>query len=437
MKLKIIATVMFVFFFSLCSSKSQEEGTNTEPISVEELKDRVDGIDENVTVLLGDVAGLKKLKISGYMQINFEKTEFSKGFNLSGKDFTNNPYDSAFEFTQSRFRVRRARLKFSYDAGITQFVLQGDFSNEKFSLKDAYINISDPWTKYFTLTTGVFNRPNYEIEYSSSQRESMERSKVIRTLYPDERDLGAMLTINPEEMFKLQVAGFNNTYQGAFKQFYPNNDTEPIYYMARLTKEFLFPNQGLGIDLGVHARLGSVSANKNKVIESENNNTMVDSTSIKVGDLIPRTWFGIEAQLYYDFLGGMKILGEYIMGTNVDEPTLDNKDNPIPANLRKRDFSGYYIMLVKNIFTEWQFAIKYDNYNPNTQIEEKNINDTKDLPLSTLGIGINNYSFDNIRISLWYDINKTTTSNNLIGAKKLLANDPVDNLLTLRFQFKF
>ncbi len=421
MKLRTSLSILFLTIIMFNLTLIAQEGEE-KPVSIEEIKGKVEGIDESVTTLITDVAGLKKFKVSGYMQIQLEKTESSAGFGA-------NPYDATDSKVQGRFRVRRSRIKFAYDAGLSQYVLQGDFSNEKFELKDAYINFTDPWTKYVSLTLGVFNRPNYEVEYSSSQRESMERSKVIATLYPKERDLGFMFTVAPDDLFKLQLAAYNNTYNSDLSQFWPNYNSAPLYYMARLTKEFAIPDLGLGIDLGVHTRMGNMIANTNKFTSSDLATSAVDSTTMKKGDAIARNWYGFEAQVYWDFLGGMKILGEYIMGSNADEST--------GTVIRKRDFSGFYVMLVKNITSEWQFAAKYDNYNPNTKIAASAIDNTKDLAISTIGLGIHNYSFDNLRISLWYDMPKTTISNNLIKGKALLASDPIDNLLTLRFQYKF
>ena len=51
-----------------------------------------------------------------------------------------------------------------------------------------------------SLWAGQFNRPNYEVEYSSSQREVLERSRVIRTIYPGEREVGAKLEFTPVTM---------------------------------------------------------------------------------------------------------------------------------------------------------------------------------------------------------------------------------------------
>lgn len=385
-----------------------------------EVKVKLENMEESVSALVSDVTGLKKLKVTGYLQVQYENSQSSKGFAM-------NPYDSS-DYAQSRLRVRRSRLKFAYDAGMAKFVLQGDFSNEKFELKDAYMTIEDPWTKNFALTTGVFNRPNYEVEYSSSARESMERSSVIRALYPGERDLGLMITAAPNDLFKLQLAAFNNTYQGTYKQFMPTFNDAPFYYMARITKELLYQDIGLAVDFGAHARFGDVVANTNKIIESGNNSSVVDSNTVIKGDKLGRNWFGVEAQVYYDFLGGMKLLGEYIAGADVNELTPANR---APSPIRKRNFSGYYAMLVKNITDDWQIAIKYDSYDPNTKIENLKIIDAKDLAVSTLGFGIHNYSINNIRISLWYDMIRTETQSTI------MKEDPKDDLLTLRFQFKF
>ncbi len=406
---------LIVVFFAMNNPAWSQEGNGAE-----ETKAQVESLNENVSTLNTDVANLKKLKISGYLQVQYENSEAAKGIGTS-------PYNST-DIVSSRIRIRRSRLKFAYDAGLTQVVIQGDFSNEKFELKDAYLKITDPWTKIFALQAGVFNRPNYEVEYSSSQRESMERSTVIRNLYPGERDLGAMLIVEPDDMFKLQVAAFQNTQQGTYKQFFPNSNQSKVYYMARLTKSLSFQKAGFGIDFGVNARIGNVIANTAKVFTSDMpTKVKADSTTYSVGSALAKTWFGAEAQIYWDFLGGMKLTGEYMMGSNVDDLS-----TATPAGaIRMRDFSGYYVMLVKNVTKDWQIAAKYDSYNPNTKIDASKIDNTKDLAFSTIGVGIHNYSFSNVRISLWYDINKTVTK------AGLLDEDPKDNLLTCRVQYKF
>lgn len=382
---------------------------------VGELKGRVEGIDETVNTLTTDVSGLKKLKISGYFQGQYQHTDKMGGF---GKD----AYD-ANESIQDRIMLRRARVKFDYKGKNTGVVIQGDFLNSGFTLKDAYLDFTEPFANLLKFRVGLFNRPNFEVEYSSSQRESMERSEVIRTLYPNERDLGAMITINPDDMFNLQVAAFNNTYTGPIRQLLPNHKYFPLYYMLRLTKEFYVPSADLAFDLGAHARIGQMAANNTSTIASETNTAVTNAVAI--GDGINRTWYGVEGRIFWDFLGGMKILGEYIMGSNADQMSTDGS-----KAIRLREFAGYYVLFVKNLGTDWQLALKYDSYDPNTKIADGDITNANDLTINTIGLGIHNYTLDKIRLSLWFDLISRQTND-------AFTTSPVNNLTTLRFQYKY
>ncbi len=60
-------------------------------------------------------------------------------------------------------------------------------------MKDAYAVVNIPKLKNWTLWAGQMNRPDYEVEYSSGQREVLERSRVIRAIYPGEREIGVKL----------------------------------------------------------------------------------------------------------------------------------------------------------------------------------------------------------------------------------------------------
>jgi hypothetical protein len=412
--LGVFALIMFTVIVTASIAVAQEDVRT----KVEEIGGQVGGHDEAIKELQNDVSALKKIKVSGYLQAQFEKSEKAGGF-------VADPYD-ANDPVKSRFNLRRSRIKVAYDAGSTQMVVQGDFSNAGFSLKDAYLDFSEPTFPMLSARIGVFNRPNYEVEYSSSQRESPERSSVVRALYPNERDLGVMLTLAPEDLFVLQLAGFNNTFLGPIRQTSPNFGSEPLYFMARLTKSLTLGD--IGLDLGVHGRFGNVRANTGRFITAENPTTLVDTTGA-AGDAYARSWFGVEAQLYYDFLGGMKILGEYITGSDVNELSAAGASPVRPV--RQREFSGFYVMLVKNIGADWQFAAKYDSYMPNTAIGDDKVNQTSELAVSTIGVGLHNYTFANVRLTVWYDMISTATND------RILKEDPKDNQLTLRAQYKF
>ncbi len=75
--------------------------------------------------------------------------------------------------------------------------------------------MNDPFFTPLTLTVGMQNRPfGYEVAYSSQYRETPERSRFVQTLFTNERDLGAMITLQPNKtsawhIFKMNAGIFN------------------------------------------------------------------------------------------------------------------------------------------------------------------------------------------------------------------------------------
>lgn len=190
--MKRISLIALMFVSALFFKATAQEATVNEKLS--EVNDKVSGLTERLATDEADLQKLTKIKISGYIQAQYNKT-----------------YSLASAPMNNYFSLRRARVKFTYEAtdGV-KFVLQPDFSPQAITLKDAYTVLNDRWSKSFSLWMGKFNRPNYEVEYSSSQREVLERSSVIRAIYPGERAIGAKLEFNPQSLpLHVQVAVYN------------------------------------------------------------------------------------------------------------------------------------------------------------------------------------------------------------------------------------
>jgi phosphate-selective porin len=203
---KVYLIILVLSCFAINAKAQSVEDTLREQIT--EMKDRINGIDERLMTSESDLSKLTKIKFSGYIQAQFDRFE--------NRAVQPNNY----------FSLRRVRLKATYEAadGI-KFVVQPDFSPSGVTLKDAYVVLNDHFIKSgffkktFSLTMGKFNRLNYEVEYSSSQRELPERSTIIRTIYPGERAIGFKLEANPESIpLKVQLALFNGN-DGGFNQF--------------------------------------------------------------------------------------------------------------------------------------------------------------------------------------------------------------------------
>ena len=152
----------------------------------------IDTLTTTVQKLQSDFSILKKLKLSGYVQAQFQTSDSMGASSFAGGNFPTN--------SDKRFMVRRGRLKATYDNGLSLFVLQFDVTEKGMGIKDAYIKIKEPWMNAVSLTTGVFDRPfGFEISYSSSLRETPERTRLFQTIFPGERDLGTKITIQDQK----------------------------------------------------------------------------------------------------------------------------------------------------------------------------------------------------------------------------------------------
>ena len=411
--MKRLNSIIFLLVLLMAMKVNAQEASVTEKLT--EVNDKVNGLLERVATDEADLSKLTKIKVSGYIQAQYQNFE--------------DP--TMLAKSQNYFSLRRVRVKFTYEAADgVKFVLQPDFAPGALSLKDAYVVLNDHWTKSFTLWAGKFNRPNYEVEYSSSQRELPERSLVIRTLYPGERAIGAKLEFNPLNVpIHIQFAILN----GADGITIANsagtnlNAADNIDYdnskdiMVRATYNLALGSFG-GLDFGAHGYFGNLKSNAVKTLSSDYS-TVKD---IKFGDNLKRNWVGGEFQLFADVLGGLSLKGEYLAGKNAtvgySPVAAVGTTAAIPgvANYQNK-FAGYYLYLIKNLGKKNQFAFRYDYYDPNTDITGKDVavkgfttpdattlksrmSGKSDLATSTIGLAFHHYFDDNLRITFAYDI---------------------------------
>jgi len=405
---KLLTFTIFTVFSIYGYSQTQIVDSLKEVIDGHEGK--INALDERVLVNEADLGKLTKIKVSGYVQAQWENY---------GKDLvkTNDPTNN--------FYIRRARVKFTYEAldGV-KFVIQPDFSTGNISLKDAYAVVNIPKLKDFTLWAGQFNRPDYEVEYSSSQREVLERSRFIRAIYPGEREIGVKLEYTGSKIpLKFQLMAMNGNFTGAQAKDYDSKKD----LMGRLVYSVKLPGAGIGIDLGPNFYYGGNRAKTNPYILRSDG----VADSINVGDYLNKKWIGGEIQIFADILGGLAIKGEYAAGVNSTASTIASTATmaQMKADPNKlKNFSGYYIYFIKNIGPKNQFIAKYDYYDPNTKLSGDAANN--ELYYKTLTLAWQYYLNDNIRLSLNYEMpdNETNATNN---------KDLKDNTLGIRIQAKF
>jgi hypothetical protein len=438
------------------NAKSQDTSNVATKEDVSEINGSIDGINETLLGIVPTIDALKKIKISGYIQAQYQIAESASVSSYAGGNFPQN--------VKSRFQVRRGRFKINYDNDLTQYVLQLDVTQSGVGIKDAYASIKEPWLKMASLTAGVFDRPfGFEISYSSSSREAPERSRLFQTLFPGERELGAKIELAPENgplsYFNLKAGVFNGVLNNG------NENDRHKDFIGRAGFQLPFEEEGLAIDGGFSVYTGAVTANSKKIYEIDNSSSIkkykVDSTSTNLGSGFDRNYYGFDLQLYYDVpvIGGATLRGEYLWGTQPGTDKSSSFYNPDAAgatdtkssidgkkvtDVYMRNFNGWYLNFVQNIGLKNQLVVKYDVYTPNKDITANDIGavgsnlNAGDIKYSTLGLGWVYHWDTNVKFVLYYDWVKNEKVNSL--ANSTLApfkNDLKDNVLTLRMQYKF
>src|SRR6185436_8714039 len=90
---------------------AQEATADTSGPTAQELKDKLEGMNEQVQTMQGDVDKLKRFKFSGYIQARWETGEVKAD---TVKVVGNPPvYTNA---NNERFYIRRGRFKLTYDS---------------------------------------------------------------------------------------------------------------------------------------------------------------------------------------------------------------------------------------------------------------------------------------------------------------------------------
>ncbi|MFT3751652.1 MAG: hypothetical protein QM800_01860 [Paludibacter sp.] len=421
--------------------------TSAVAFSQEEKVDTLNVHEQRITTVEDGLFQLKKLKFSGYIQAQWQASQLDSmiaksndmkvGTGAYGAEKVSNG-------TYNRFGVRRGRLKATYEDFGCQAVIEFDISEGGLKTKDVYLNVLDPWVNTFAVKGGVFDNPfGSEISYSSSKLESPERSRLIQTLFPDEKTLGAMLTIQAPKtsswnVLKLEaglVAG-----NGINKDYKSKKDLA-----AHLTYNNSTPTMKYGIGVSMYS--GSILQTTKKVYSMNNGAFAIDSTATNLNSFADRTYLGVDGQFSISSgLGLTQVRAEYITGTqpgasgssispNGYDPTATTAT---AADTYIRPFSGGYINFVQDIAdTKHSVVVKYDWYDPNTAVAGDKVGvafktGKADMAYSTLGLGYMYRLNNNVRLTAYYDM----VSNEATKVKGYFSNVK-DNVVTVRLQYKF
>lgn len=416
-------------------------------VNAQFLMDMIDTTKDAGKGMLGIYKKFDHIRFTGYIQPQFQVAE-SKGV----KSFDGGDFAAA---VNNRFMLRRSRVRIDYvhfqdgNKPSIQIAFQFDVNERAFTIRDVWGRVMENNIQMFSFTTGMFARPfGYEVNLSSSDRESPERGRMSQILMKSERDLGAMLTFEPRKKeaklkyLKMDLGFFNGQGINAAGDF--DNTKDLIARLAMkpkpIGKKFIL---SAGIS---HLNGGLLENTKYKYRTVNTGGVMknqVDSSLSNLGDVSPRKYYGADVQLKFrNKKGFTELRGEYIMGTQTG--TANSSETPVALltgndGFHVREFNGAYFYFLQHLFNEHhQLLVKYDWYDPNTKVSGKAIGapgsnlSAANIKYSTWGLGYINYLTENVKLVLFYSMPR--------NEKTLLAgytNDLKDNVLTCRLQFRF
>lgn len=417
----------------------------------------MDMIDTSTNVGKGMFSMYQKydaLRFSGYIQPQFQLAESKGAASYAGGDFGAR--------VNNRFMLRRGRFRIDYgrynkeQMPVVLFAFQFDGTERGVFIRDFYGRIFENKWNVLSFTGGMFARPfGYEVNLSSSDRETPERGRMSQILMKTERDLGVMASFSPQRkdhpLYFLRVdAGLFNG-QGlagpsdfdSHKDFIGRVSVRPIKLNARdwtvsggVSCLYGGMEQFTPVVYKIHA-----AANGKEVF-------VRDSAADNVGEIAPRHYYGADVQFRIPNgkgKGATAFRGEYIRGVQTatamesETPGTIPMENNRTAPLYIRRFDGAYFYFLQHLGSDkHQVVLRYDWYDPNREVSGKEIGEAgrnltrADIRYDTYGAGYVYYMNDHVKMTLWYDM-VVNESTDLEG----YTSDLKDNIFTCRLQFRF
>ena len=388
--------------------------------------------------------------ISGYMQPQFQVAEADGAPSFAGGNFS--------QFSQTRFMLRRARVKVDYLLKTKEnfpralFSFQIDATERGVIVRDMFVRLFEGKKNNFSISAGLFARPfGFEVNFSSSARETPERGRMSQILMPGERDLGVMVSFEPLKKehklnhFKLDAGFFNGQGVTGTTDFDDHKD-----FISRLVIKPYLTNH-TEVSGGLSFLRGGWKNGTKYVYESgtaPNGDKIfvIDSSSSNLGHSSPRHYYGADMQVKFKHnWGETEVRAEHWFGTQpgtststANPGTLPNS-NGIPLPTYVRHFNGAFFYFLQHLFNpKHQLLLKYDWYDPNIKVSKTEIGKAgtnltaADIKFSTFGFGYVFHLNPQIKLIFYYDIVE-----NEVTALSGYTADLKDNIFTSRLQFRF
>ncbi|UKJ07059.1 porin [Solitalea lacus] len=392
---------------------------------------------------------VRNVFLTGYIQAQYEKADSAGIPSFDGGDFPPN--------VDSRFMLRRTRFAVGYAEKFFSANFEVDYIQNNVRLANAFVQFTEQKFKALSLGLGLGTVPfGLETPYSSFALESAERSRLIQTLFPDEKDCGVQLIFNPKNSAKWNfITASVALLNGAGRNFNDYDSKKNFSGSLQFNLGNKFKLNSLPVlGAGVSYYNGGSRSNTNVMLYNGINNGVkgfvLNTSPQNIGAYAKRIYTGFNGQVGVNSpIGLSKLNFEYIWGdqpgvassSTINGPQSSRSFTAQPStNIYNREFNGYFFTFNQSIGkTPLNIMVKYDWYDPNTFLSGREIgaassNSTSgDIAYSTWSFGTYlNLLKGNARLAAYYDIVKNEKT-----SVPEYSNDIKDDVLTLRMQFRF
>lgn len=354
---------------------------------------------------------------------------------------------------ETRFLIRRARVRVDAATRYVGALLELDgntMSGSQVRLMSAELWAQWPSlpfaTPYLRASLGLQKIPfGREVAESDVDRLFLERSQVVRALFPGEYDLGVQL-MGGFRFLRYSLAAMNGAPLGdaSFSARDPNQSKDLVGRLAidAAPAPWLTLRAGASFVYGTGLSPGALASKDVLVFRDDNEDGQVQPSEIQVirgraavpSQNFSRDALGVYAELsaQVPVLGKMTVSGELIWAKNLDR-SLWIAD-PVAAGRDLREL-GYYLGITQELSPFVRIGLRYDFYDPDADAQEQR--GTERVPLST--------SFSSLaatlagcyprygRLALEYQHNRNSLGRSAAGIPITLGRD----VLLVRAQASF
>ncbi|HEX3771171.1 MAG TPA: hypothetical protein VHV30_09920 [Polyangiaceae bacterium] len=392
-----------------------------------------------------DRAPIANVHLSGYVQIDW--VIHSQASQDEVDDSTGLPIN------QDRFTLRRGHLRLDVDRGPIAGALEIDANTTNGpQVRPIDAEVAFRWPPpseaekpIFVASLGLMKIPfGFEVPELDNVRPFLERSTVMRALFPGEFDLGARLSGGYRSIeWAIALMNGNPIGDAQFPDLAPGKTKELVARLgahADLGGGVLF-EAGVSGDTGLGFHEGTPTTKDVVIWRDDNGDGIVQATEIGVipgmaatpSQQFRRFAVGADARLTIPIapLGALAIRAELARAQNLDrgvEPA-----DPVGAGYDLREL-GWYVGATQEL-TRWAMVgVRYDRYDPDQDAREEQAANVVpvDRTYRTLAL-MAMARYEGARLLLEYDHNGNALGRDASGAPATLRDDA----LILRGQVAF